>query len=1425
MRNSFNQRAGAAVLVCLFATTTFGQFLSETVDFNSSPIGSAENSQEMFQIPEFSNSTDRYVVPNLPASFNNNSTFRNDLLTAPPAPNPAALETIFTWVDPSDADAWVRLTTNNGPITPNPALSTAGKVRLIVVGNPFGASMGLAIGVRETGRDVPQLADGGTDQAGGEPAAIEWVGVTTDNTTILANSNGIESTLGGDDVFVTTSGLQAINWGPNQILESTLGGDDEFASGFIFARDGGRTPIPALVIPSFPVGRLIEWDLAAGTVRISSDTTPGNFGAPMGGFGDFTGNGTLADSPNGRGTLEHLAITNIATDLTTQTNMSIDNLVFESPVAEPAVAPTIVEPIIDGDPSITVTDLVLGVNEVRVFRNTQAAPETSLFIATNDDLDVTLLSPAATGDVFWAKQVTADSGSSGFSEPVTVVPPGLLLVETFDTYADDAEMKTVWNNSIAGPTDELRLESGNAVSCNNFIEEFNENSTTFFEARAYRGFGSVNGSDATPLNATWRFRHTGTSGNMRTRFELARFPGEGWTAGPRANGTTGFGFTNNLGGVFSSQYVIMLRSATDPDGGGSVFQLDTSTNYYCAATGVSRSADVWHKFDIIIDSDFINYFVDDELIILPGFPDGVPRPDAGPYQFNVLGVGLSTNDGQMQWDDIAVTTGSPVLPFGDPPPLSPQFAGALLPGQTSVSVIDVNTNATRVFVLDDATTIGFANSNGEFETTTLTIPVSPLLEGSLLTVRQVVDGVESCDSQPVPSGGVPDAPNIVTPVEADDPTVTVENIDPSASLVTVFANSNAIGSIDPGGATTVAVPVIPLVALDILEAAASNPIGQGAFSDSVEVGRGNGTFLLSVGVRETGQTEGPVGADGGFSGGIEWVGPSATSNGAPQGIQITPGPTWQPITFDPTSDPILGFAGGSANGTIAGTWGTLEHFAIAVDSSSPNRSVGAYSIYIDNIQSGSDLLTDFESFGTGSTDVLLRSPSFSGSTSSNLNPPPNVSQVAGIGNPGKSLNCQFYFEDTSSNRWVRLTSFNVATLGNPLIRLDQPLTFDLLVLESQPPPAPSLESPLEAGDTTVTVNDILVDALSVDVLADGAVIATEDPAGSTNGFEIDVPPLVHLEEITVRQATIDGASPQSSSIEVGKGNGVITLSLGVRETGDAGPIGSEGSTSGEITWIGASGTASGAPIGIQLSPSNNWQTVTFDPSVNTLGFVAANDTLDTATGTIEHLAVSVAPLSPNRSSGVYRMFIDNVVNADVGGPGVDTLITDFEGFPFDEEVIFQEPTLSGSTDFNLLFPPSASANSDDYNNGGERSQLLTWFFRDTSEGRWTRITTFNTESLASPIVDLTKPIEMDILLLAGCSTAFGDMDGDCDIDADDTTLFNGCLASGPDSSSGTGCTCADFNGNGRVDLFDYQAFQEAAGVEDANGGTIPDCTP
>jgi hypothetical protein len=94
------------------------------------------------------------------------------------------------------------------------------------------------------------------------------------------------------------------------------------------------------------------------------------------------------------------------------------------------------------------------------------------------------------------------------------------------------------------------------------------------------------------------------------------------------------------------------------------------------------------------------------------------------------------------------------------------------------------------------------------------------------------------------------------------------------------------------------------------------------------------------------------------------------------------------------------------------------------------------------------VLTDFESFTvpTANGSTLFLAPTFSGSTGTKLeaSPAPSVSIVTDIGIPAgnpnvgtKAFTTSFNFVDTGgAPLWVRLTTFNAATLGNPTLTLD-----------------------------------------------------------------------------------------------------------------------------------------------------------------------------------------------------------------------------------------------------------------------------------------------------------------------------------------------------------------------------------------------------
>ncbi len=106
----------------------------------------------------------------------------------------------------------------------------------------------------------------------------------------------------------------------------------------------------------------------------------------------------------------------------------------------------------------------------------------------------------------------------------------------------------------------------------------------------------------------------------------------------------------------------------------------------------------------------------------------------------------------------------------------------------------------------------------------------------------------------------------------------------------------------------------------------------------------SGSLRVCLGIRETGTTA-AVGANGGTTGTIEWVGASGKISTAPQG-KLLPARlgVWQTLIFDPLRDPILPQTG---DGVLSApnNKGTFEQLAFA-----SMGSAGPFTVYIDNVE-------------------------------------------------------------------------------------------------------------------------------------------------------------------------------------------------------------------------------------------------------------------------------------------------------------------------------------------------------------------------------------------------------------------------------------------------------------------------------------------
>jgi len=111
------------------------------------------------------------------------------------------------------------------------------------------------------------------------------------------------------------------------------------------------------------------------------------------------------------------------------------------------------------------------------------------------------------------------------------------------------------------------------------------------------------------------------------------------------------------------------------------------------------------------------------------------------------------------------------------------------------------------------------------------------------------------------------------------------------------------------------------------------------------------------------------------------------------------------------------------------------------------------------------------------------------------------------------------------------------------------------------------------------------------------------------------------------------------------------------------------------------------------------------------------------------------------------------VSVSTPPPCEDQLLTDFEGYSLNAEVLFQEPSYSGSTNSQIVLGvPDLNVRgvTDEVPAfSGARCYKLRWQFLDDTPGRWLRATTGAVNNLPNPIVNLHKPIRVRLRLETG----------------------------------------------------------------------------
>ena len=190
----------------------------------------------------------------------------------------------------------------------------------------------------------------------------------------------------------------------------------------------------------------------------------------------------------------------------------------------------------------------------------------------------------------------------------------------------------------------------------------------------------------------------------------------------------------------------------------------------------------------------------------------------------------------------------------------------------------------------------------------------------------------------------------------------------------------------------------------------------------------------------------------------------------------------------------------------------------------------------------------------------------------------------------------------------------------------------------------------------------------------------------------------------------------------------LAISIGVRETGTAAPVGGDGGTNNSIEWVRRDGQL--------LSLDGTYQTFTFNFGTDPVAFFSGTqpgggqpNRLDGTRGVLEHIRIRNVD-----GLGVpVQLYVDNIRNTDP--QGAPSVVSDFESHPLNSEVTFQEPLFSGSTSANLAASPNVAAVTSGSASQGSQSNGVQFRFVDGDTNRWLRLTTFAATNLPNPAID------------------------------------------------------------------------------------------
>ncbi|MDB6023840.1 MAG: N-acetylmuramoyl-L-alanine amidase family 2 [Verrucomicrobiales bacterium] len=220
---------------------------------------------------------------------------------------------------------------------------------------------------------------------------------------------------------------------------------------------------------------------------------------------------------------------------------------------------------------------------------------------------------------------------------------------------------------------------------------------------------------------------------------------------------------------------------------------------------------------------------------------------------------------------------------------------------------------------------------------------------------------------------------------------------------------------------------------------------------------------VGLGLRETGGTA-EIGANGGVSGNIEFVGVTNVVGGAPFPNRQLVASNWTTLTFNLPAEACRSMTG---NGVLASGKGVLEHLALV-----PAGGTGTYKVYMDNFQ----VVTT----ASLSSPVTVKAGSTINFTATGVNPDAYVGELLGFTIDADAPTNAVMDEATGAFSWTPDATFAGTT--------------NLITVTVQDAPTNGSSPKADSKDITVVVIADSVGALSVD---GGDIVSSDETATLT----------------------------------------------------------------------------------------------------------------------------------------------------------------------------------------------------------------------------------------------------------------------------------------------------------------------------------------